>query len=90
MPLTESEKKLIARIRKHRRIAFKTRTTIWGIMSIIFSFLAPLLYLFERTEYLCPILFFLLLSFALCSSSYLCNIIKEQDDELKRAIGQQS
>ena len=84
MDLSKSEKKFITkRIRKDRRITFKHRTTIWGITSILFIVLIPLSFFFKNAEYLSLILFLWLISFSLCSSSYLCNIIKKYDDKLK-------
>lgn len=83
LDLTKWEKRFILKyIRKRRSFSFKFKSIAWGIISSIFAILMPILFIFEKIEYLNFILFMWLFSFSLCSTNSICNVIKKYDDIL--------
>jgi len=82
MELSKWERKFIIKyIRKKRKLSFKTRTIIWGVVSNVCVLTMLVFYWIERTEYLFLIISLFIISFSLCSTNSLCNIIKKYDDK---------
>ena len=82
MELSKWERKFITKyIRKKRKLSFKTRTIIWGVVSNVCVLTMLVFCWIEKTEYLFLIISVFIISFSLCSTNSLCNIIKKYDDK---------
>ena len=87
MELSKWEKKFVTKhIRKKRKLSFKTRTIIWGVVSNVCALIMLVFYWIEKTEYLFLVVSVFIISFSLCSTNSLCNIIKKYDDKFNWEI----
>jgi FtsH-binding integral membrane protein len=87
MELSKWEKKFVTKhIRKKRKLSFKTRMIIWGVVSNVCALIMLVFYWIEKTEYLFLVVSVFIISFSLCSTNSLCNIIKKYDDKFNWEI----